>query len=376
MKNWQHGFELDYLKEIEKKFESWNYYAQHELTKFKKNTIAPALANKEVIIEDDSLVHWKQTKVKTKVEMLPGLLCAERQPGDIIVHRIAYGSETDTVVNILKTYNVFRDNAVFLHIHEESENDKKVAEESGFKRVGVKYSSVADMIGVYFRDKPNTLFDRDFPKIEDYHYYGLKKAKRNYTKEIEQLSEEFKNFTDEFTNHYSNYNKNKSWSALSLRGYTSDPAFITKPSEMNKKWQEENKDVKFEMQDTLLREKFPVVETILNDLPKDKIHRIRFMKLKPGGGELERHTDQVDTDSGIGDGQLMRLHYPIITNENVIFKCWTPDNGVEVVNMKPGEMWFLDTRKPHSAVNGGNQERTHLVVDVESSEKTRTLLVS
>ena len=145
---------------------------------------------------------------------------------------------------------------------------------------------------------------------------------------------------------------------------------------MNKKWQEENKDVKFEMQDTLLREKFPVVETILNDLPKDKIHRIRFMKLKPGGGELERHTDQVDTDSGIGDGQLMRLHYPIITNENVIFKCWTPDNGVEVVNMKPGEMWFLDTRKPHSAVNGGNQERTHLVVDVESSEKTRTLLVS
>ena len=59
--------------------------------------------------------------------MLPGLLCAERQPGDIIVHRIAYGSETDTVVNILKTYNVFRDNAVFLHIHEESENDKKVS---------------------------------------------------------------------------------------------------------------------------------------------------------------------------------------------------------------------------------------------------------
>ena len=97
MKNWQHGFELDYLKEIEKKFESWNSYAQHELTKFKKNTIAPALANKEVIIVDDSLVHWKQTKVKTKVEMLPGLLCAERQPGDIIVHRIAYGSETDTV---------------------------------------------------------------------------------------------------------------------------------------------------------------------------------------------------------------------------------------------------------------------------------------
>ena len=124
-----------------------------------------------------------------------------------------------------------------MHIHEESERDKEVAQLSGFKRVGVKYSSVADMIGVYFRDKSNSLFERDFPKIEDYQFYGLVKAKRDYTNEMKQLSEEFKKFTYEFTNHYSNYNKNKSWSALSLRGYTSDPAFITKPSEMNKKWQ-------------------------------------------------------------------------------------------------------------------------------------------
>ena len=103
MKPWQHGFELDYLKEVESKFESWNAYAQHELSRFKKNTIAPALANDEIIIENDSFIHWKTTKVKTKVEMLPKLLMSERQPGDIIIHRIAYGSEIDTIVNILKT---------------------------------------------------------------------------------------------------------------------------------------------------------------------------------------------------------------------------------------------------------------------------------
>ena len=375
MKPWQHGFELDYLKEVESKFESWNAYAQHELSRFKKNTIAPALANDEIIIENDSFIHWKKTKVKTKVEMLPKLLMSERQPGDIIIHRIAYGSEIDTIVNILKTNENFTSNAVFMHIHEESERDKEVAQLSGFKRVGVKYSSVADMIGVYFRDKSNSLFERDFPKIEDYQFYGLVKAKRDYTNEMKQLSEEFKKFTYEFTNHYSNYNKNKSWSALSLRGYTSDPAFITKPSEMNKKWQEENKDVEFELQDTPLRAKFPIVETILNDLPKENIHRIRFMKLKPGGGELERHTDQVDADSGIGDGQLMRLHYPVVTNDKVEFTCWTPSD-TQVVNMKLGEMWFLDTRKPHRAVNGGDEERTHLVVDVEANDETRALLVS
>ncbi len=44
--------------------------------------------------------------------------------------------------------------------------------------------------------------------------------------------------------------------------------------------------------------------------------------------------------------------------------------------MKLGEMWFLDTRKPHRAVNGGDEERTHLVVDVEANDETRALLVS
>mgnify|MGYP003306674190 CR=1 FL=1 len=57
----------------------------------------------------------------------------------------------------------------------------------------------------------------------------------------------------EFTNHYSNYNKEKAWSAISLRGYSPDWRFITKPVEMNKKWQEEHKDEKFELQDTELR---------------------------------------------------------------------------------------------------------------------------
>ena len=93
----------------------------------KKNTIAPALANDEIIIENDSFIHWKKTKVKTKVEMLPKLLMSERQPGDIIIHRIAYGSEIDTIVNILKTNENFTSNAVFMHIHEESERDKEDA---------------------------------------------------------------------------------------------------------------------------------------------------------------------------------------------------------------------------------------------------------
>jgi hypothetical protein len=31
--------------------------------------------------------------------------------------------------------------------------------------------------------------------------------------------------------------------------------------------------------------------------------------------------------------------------------------------MAPGAAYYLDTRKPHTAINGGSEERIHLVAD-------------
>jgi aspartyl/asparaginyl beta-hydroxylase (cupin superfamily) len=42
--------------------------------------------------------------------------------------------------------------------------------------------------------------------------------------------------------------------------------------------------------------------------------------------------------------------------------------------MKTGEAWFLDTRKPHRAINGGEEDRIHLVIDVVANESVRSLL--
>jgi hypothetical protein len=42
--------------------------------------------------------------------------------------------------------------------------------------------------------------------------------------------------------------------------------------------------------------------------------------------------------------------------------------------MKVGECWYLDVRKPHQAINGGTEMRTHLVVDIEANEKVRALI--
>ena len=38
------------------------------------------------------------------------------------------------------------------------------------------------------------------------------------------------------------------------------------------------------------------------------------------------------------------------------------------------EAWLLDTRKPHRAVNNGEEDRVHLVIDIVSNPNARTLL--
>ena len=189
----------------------------------------------------------------------------------------------------------------------------------------------------------------------------------------EAIKDKLEDLDLSFTNHYSNYNKEGSWSAISLRGYSKDWNFIAKPAEMSKKWKKENEGVEFKLQDTELRQQFPEVEDLLKYLP-GKPHRIRFMNLSPGGGELERHTDQVDPDAGVQDGKLMRFHFPIVTNKDVIFNQWDWDAKLVEEHMKVGQCWYIDVRKPHRAINGGTEVRTHLVVDIEANEKVRALI--
>jgi hypothetical protein len=128
------------------------------------------------------------------------------------------------------------------------------------------------------------------------------------------------------------------------------------------------------LQDTPLFQHFSEVRELLKPFGQN-LHRVRFMRLKPGGGELERHTDQVDPDSGGSIGKLARLHFPIKTNKDVLFTVCHTDGTERKVHMKEGECWFLDTRKPHQAINGGTEERIHLVVDVLTEKELHDRIV-
>ena len=69
-KPWQKGFQIDYLKDLEKRFKSYNEYAQHEMSKFKKNNIAEALSKGELQLLGKGLIHYSQVKDKSNISTI------------------------------------------------------------------------------------------------------------------------------------------------------------------------------------------------------------------------------------------------------------------------------------------------------------------
>lgn len=363
MKDWQHGYDLDYLKNIERQYSEYNAWTLSPFAKFKKNNIAESLHKGNLLLLEDANMEVVVSKTSSNITMHGDTVIGKKQKGDVTIGKLAGNLNT-----IRKQIESLNGKSFWLYVWAEYSYHTKFAEDLGFCYVGPKITTYGEIYAIYYKGEP-----RDFPKVDPAEFLSIKKVNDVDVGLIDKIAQKLKELPT-FTNHYSNYNKDKSWGALSLRGYTSDPSFITKPIEMSDKWKEENKDVHFEMQDTPLYEKFPEVRELLKEYG-DKIHRVRFMRLKPGGGELERHTDQVDPDSGGSKNKIARIHFPIKTNENVVFTVWDCKGKEQKVHMKKGECWFLDTRKAHMAINGGNEERIHLVVDIETEDKLYDRLV-
>lgn len=364
MKTWQHGYALDYLKAIEAKYAHYNSYTVSPFVKVKKNNVAQNLKDGTLKqLDDNTFINVTLSKAKSKITMHGDTYIAVKEKDDIVLSELV-GDESLLEQEIAK----YQDNNCWLYVWAEDVAQNALAERNNFCRVGPKITTFGEIFMIYYRGRP-----RPFPVIDKAEYQSIKKIGTVNQELIDAIANKLDKLPA-FTNHYSNYNKNKSWGALSLRGYSSDPFFITKPIEMNAKWQEENKDKVFALQDTELFEQFEEVRELLKPYG-DKLHRVRFMRLRPGGGELERHTDQVDPDSGGSLGKLSRLHFPIKTNDDVKFTVWHTDGNPKYIHMQKYECWFLDTRKPHMAINGGEDERIHLVVDLVTEKKLHELII-
>jgi hypothetical protein len=364
MKPWQHGYDLDHLKNLEAQYEEYNKYTLSPFAKFKKNNIAESLKKGTLVMMQDAMLEFATSKAASNITLHGETVIAKKQKGDVTISKLV--GSIDRLKHVISAIG---DPNQWLYVWAENAEHMKLAEECGFCYVGPKITTYGEIHAIFYKGE-----HRDFPKVDPAEFQSIKKVANVDVRLINAIHAKL-NMLPTFTNHYSNYNKDKSWGALSLRGYSSDPSFITKPIEMSDAWKEEHKDNIYQLQDTELFEEFGEVRELLKPFG-DKLHRVRFMRLKPGGGELERHTDQVDPDSGGSMGKLARIHFPIKTNDDVIFTVWDVKGNPQKVHMSPGECWFLDTRKAHRAVNGGNEERIHLVVDIETEKELYDRIVA
>lgn len=113
------------------------------------------------------------------------------------------------------------------------------------------------------------------------------------------------------------------------------------------------------------KEIYNIVLPIITDLEArmcGKSARVLLIKLDANKNVTEH------TDSGDYLNTVRRFHIPIITNEDVFY---TVNN--EQINMKEGECWEINNRKPHSVDNNSNYDRIHLLVDIMPEHEFKTI---
>lgn len=165
------------------------------------------------------------------------------------------------------------------------------------------------------------------------------------------------------------YSKGDDWTAVAIRGYGPEPTDILKPNVLKSKVDEQ-----VELQDTWLRneEVMKPINEILDRIPAE-FERVRFMKLE-AGKVIGKHTDKIDKELGFEDGEIVRLHVPIRTNENVVFTLFegkTPHDNY----MEQGKYYYANVVKPHAVANNSDVDRIHLVIDCYSNQTLRDMIL-
>ena len=172
----------------------------------------------------------------------------------------------------------------------------------------------------------------------------------------------------EFSKVKTKYSKGDDWTAISLRGYGPEPLDILKPNVLKSGVKEE---VKLQNTSLLQRSGFQVINDILAKIPST-FERVRFMKIKANSG-IGKHSDRIDKDFGIEDGNIIRIHVPIRTNDQVEFYLW--EGKEKLVNyLEEGHYYYVDVRAPHAVTNNSDVDRIHLVIDVYVNAEIRKLL--
>lgn len=301
-----------------------------------------------------------------KINDIAGFCLAEINVPFVRVESLVYEGH-DPYGLLVSITQKFGQNLV-LEFNMEDKSMVRFIEAVGFRRITSKVTAFADIIGVYVLGTVSslvnfeTMFDSSGYSCADMatcHLLDFWKGELD----VHTISNKLLDKDTQWPDHYSNYNEDRSWSSLTLKGFGGRHDFLIKPAEMPRKWKNENPDkMQWKCENTPLMWEFPEVSKICGMIPGEK-ERIRFMKLSAGSGTLGRHTDKSDKSLGITVGRIIRIHVPIITNKRVEFTSWDLEGIPHKFRMGRGRAYFLDIYKPHMAINNGKKDRIHLVID-------------
>lgn len=353
-KPWQHGVPIERLRLLAQRFQ------QHDgdrclgaFSRVKENSCAAWIAEQRLAEREDALVafrilrasqsvsDWRQEEI---LRMPAGSLVIERAAGSARgIAEIASGLAAGAPI----LWRSWAD-------HPE---EAAAAELLGLRRSGSLIRSSSEILAVWQRG--SVLLGSALPPEE---MAGIIPAGIAPEPSLQLLAEAWIDQLDRlWIDHYSTYNKRRSWSALALRSFGGSQEFIEKPSEMSRSYRQEHPErLSWEIADTPMMD-LPGARQILSDLGAP-LERVRLMRLS-GGGELSRHADITDRAAGCQVGRIARLHLPIKTFPSVRFSSWDLNNRPSDIHMTAGEWWYLDVRKPHRAINPSGLDRVHLVAD-------------
>lgn len=375
MKPWQRGHSLAKLKEIAGFFrEHLGEYTHGAFGLPKERDVAAALST-------NSLATFRTTQGKLLAAALVKRLARGSVRSDfrgealevsgpaVLVHALA--GRPASVSTLLQKIDPLRV-GFYLLLHEENAALKEEIERFRFAWVGTQVSAGSDVLGLY---RKNAEAEK-LPPEEEASLCPLALSPVDEGA-MPWISEEVGAW-EKWEQHYSSYNKRKSWTAFSLFGFDKkDPGFIIKPSEMSKAWKAANQDrVEAVCTATSAARHFPNTLKLVGRLFPQGFERVRFMRLRGKDGELARHADITDREAGTRDGALMRIHLPIQTSPGCTFTSWSARGQRIDLHLEAGRLFYLDTRKPHAVANAGADDRIHLVVDAAASPALRKAVVN
>jgi hypothetical protein len=121
--------------------------------------------------------------------------------------------------------------------------------------------------------------------------------------------------------------------------------------------------------DTPFLEYLPYTASILEDIATRFNVEIGLTRLSnvPPSKAIKSHRDGHVFDIA---GTVYRLHVPIKTAQDVIFKI-----GNNTYNLEAGTLYFTNVSLTHSVENNGPFDRIHLVIDVHANDLLQTYIM-